>query len=116
MDAFQTHDLMDRQRRSGRAYLEFLRVPSMSLGLYTLPAGGDDPQQPHAEDEVYYVVSGRAMIRVDDEDRPVEPGSIVFVAARAEHRFHAIAEDLTALVFFSPAEGSHGTSSASRAA
>ena len=76
----------------------------MSLGLYVLPAGGVDPQKPHAEDEVYYVVSGRGSIRVDAEDHQVEPGSIVFVKAGAEHRFHSIAEDLTLLVFFAPAE------------
>lgn len=82
----------------------------MSLGLYSLPAGGADPQQPHTEDEVYYVISGRAQIRVGaagaEEDRAVQPGSIVFVAANVPHRFHSIAEDLTILVFFAPAEGS----------
>ncbi|MCK7526822.1 MAG: cupin domain-containing protein [Ignavibacteriales bacterium] len=31
----------------------------MSMGLYVLPTGGGDPQSPHTEDEVYYVVSGR---------------------------------------------------------
>ena len=38
---------------SGRLYLEFLRVSSMSAGLYVLPAGGVDPQKPHMEDEMY---------------------------------------------------------------
>ena len=28
-------------------------------GLYVLPAGGTDPQRPHNEDEMYYVVRGR---------------------------------------------------------
>lgn len=83
-------------------------MPSLSMGLYALPAGGVDPQQPHTEDEVYYVVSGRATIRVGEEDRPVESGSVVFVEARVEHRFHTITEDLTVLVFFAPAEYSGG--------
>src|SRR3712207_4430718 len=87
-----------------RLYLEFLRVPSLSVGLYCLPAEGTDPQQPHTEDEVYYVVQGHATIRVAAEDRPVGPGSIVFVAAGVEHRFHTIQEDLVILVFFAPAE------------
>jgi mannose-6-phosphate isomerase-like protein (cupin superfamily) len=74
------------------------------MGLYELPAGGIDPQQPHTEDEVYYVVSGRALIRVGNEDQRVSAGSIVFVAANVEHRFHTITEDLSILVFFAPAE------------
>ena len=98
--------MIDRRRRSGKPWLEFLRVPALSLGVYTLPAGGADPQGPHTEDEVYYVVSGRATLRVGSEDRAAEPGSILFVAAGVTHRFHGIEEDLTALVFFAPAEGS----------
>jgi len=83
MDAFELSDL-DRERvEAGKLYLEFLRTPALSLGLYVLPAGGVDAQQPHKEEEVYYVVSGRAMVRVDDEDRSVQPGSIIFSSRTA---------------------------------
>lgn len=104
MTAFEISDLISQRAQSGKLYLEFLRVPAMSLGLYTLPAGGVDPQKPHTEDEVYYIVSGRGQIFVGGEDRPVQPGSTVFVAAGVEHRFHAITEELQILVFFAPAE------------
>jgi mannose-6-phosphate isomerase-like protein (cupin superfamily) len=76
----------------------------MSAGLYTLPAGSADPQKPHQEDEMYYVVRGRARMRVGSNDQPVGGGSVIFVAAEVEHRFHDIAEDLIVLVFFAPAE------------
>lgn len=85
-------------------YHEFLRIPAMSLGLYRLPAGGVDLQKPHFEDEAYYVVSGRAMIEVEGEQQPVQPGDVIFVPARADHRFRSIQEDLLLLVFFAPAE------------
>lgn len=104
MDVFEISQIMDQQQQEGHAYLEFLRVPALSVGLYALPAGGVDPQLPHTEDEVYYVVEGRGFIRVAEEDRPIEPGTIVFVAANVEHRFHTISEDLKLLVFFGPAE------------
>jgi mannose-6-phosphate isomerase-like protein (cupin superfamily) len=104
METFEIGQLIEQQSQAGKAYLEFLRVPSLSMGVYRLPAGGVDPQSPHTEDEVYYVVSGRAQIRVGDEDQAVSGGSIVFVAAHVPHRFHSIAEDLTVLVFFAPAE------------
>lgn len=104
MDAFELLTVLDAQAKSGRRYHEFLRQPSLSMGVYVLPAGGVDAQSPHTEDEVYYVASGHAMIRVSDEDRSVGPGSIVFVAANVEHRFHSIEDDLIVLVFFAPAE------------
>lgn len=104
MDAYELPVLMQNQRDSGKLYFEFLRVPSISMGVYTLPAGATDPQQPHTEDEVYYITHGAATIRVGDEDRPVVPGSIIYVAANVDHRFHTITEDLTVIVFFAPAE------------
>lgn len=96
---------IDQQRvLSGNLYREFLRVPAMSAGLYVLPAGANDPQRPHHDDEMYYVVRGRARFRADDEDREVSAGSVLFVAAEVEHRFYDIAEELAVLVFFAPAE------------
>jgi quercetin dioxygenase-like cupin family protein len=43
-------------------------------------------------------------MRVGDEDRAVGAGSIIYVAANVEHRFHSIEEELKVLVFFAPAE------------
>ena len=102
MTTFEIADLIELRRESGAAYREFLNAPSMRLGIYELPAGADDPQRPHAQDEMYYAIGGRAQIRVGDEDAPVERGSVIFVEAGVPHRFHSIAEDLTLLVAFAP--------------
>jgi len=104
MEAYELFHLLDQQNQSGQDYLEFLRVPSLSAGLYMLAAGAVDMQEPHTEDEIYYVISGRGYIQVDQESRPVEAGSLVFVKARVEHRFHTITENLRVLVIFAPAE------------
>jgi quercetin dioxygenase-like cupin family protein len=53
---------------------------------------------------MYYVVRGRARFRAGDEDREISAGSVLFVAAEVEHRFHDVAEELAVLVFFAPAE------------
>jgi mannose-6-phosphate isomerase-like protein (cupin superfamily) len=90
--------------QSGKLYREFLRVPAMSAGLYVLSAGAADPQRPHHEDEMYYIVRGRGRFRAGDEDYEVSAGNILFVAAEVEHRFHDITEELAILVFFAPAE------------
>jgi mannose-6-phosphate isomerase-like protein (cupin superfamily) len=107
MQAFELAQLISQREASNKLYLEFLKIPDLSMGLYVLPAGGTDPQSPHTEDEVYYVVSGRAKIRVADEDRDVQARSIVYVAKNVAHRFHSIEEELTVLVFFAPAEYSN---------
>lgn len=107
MDAFELADLLAARGASGRLYHEFIRTHDLSVGVYVLHAGATDPQGPHTEDEAYYVISGRATIRVGDEDRPVQAGSVVFVGADVAHRFHDIEEDLTVLVVFGPAEYTH---------
>ena len=107
MQAFELAQLISQRGASNKLYLEFLQVSDLSMGLYVLPAGGMDPQSPHTEDEVYYVVSGRAKILVAEENRDVQAGSIVYVAKNVEHRFHSIEKELTVLVFFAPSEYSN---------
>ncbi|HXE85036.1 MAG TPA: cupin domain-containing protein [Gemmatimonadales bacterium] len=92
------------ERPAGHNYFELIRVPAMSAGLYVLQPGEPDQQKPHQEDELYYVIGGRATIRVGNEDRPLVPGCAIFVPAGVEHHFHSIQAELQVLVVFAPAE------------
>jgi mannose-6-phosphate isomerase-like protein (cupin superfamily) len=83
-----------------------LRSDLLSVGLYILPAGATDSQEPHDEDEVYYAVRGRAKFWVGAQDHPVQPGTLLFVPAMAVHHFHSILEELILVVFWAPPEGS----------
>src|SRR5688500_10392046 len=108
MDAFTLDELAAETRRSGTRFHEFLRVDALSCGMYILPAGGEDDQVPHREDEIYVVAKGSGQIVVDGQAQPVGPGSVIFVAATVEHRFIDFAEDLEILVFFAPAYSGRG--------
>jgi len=101
---FHLSQLEEQRTKAGKRYLEFLRIPAMSAGIYVLPASGTDPQSPHNEDELYYVVRGQARMQAGSEDQAVGEGSVIFVAAGVKHRFYDIAEELVVLVFFAPAE------------
>lgn len=104
MDAWELDELEAARASSGSLYHEFISVPDLSGGLYVLDAGATDPQSPHTEDELYVVMSGRARVRVGGDVRDITTGSVVFVAAGVEHRFHDIDERLVLLVMFGPAE------------
>jgi mannose-6-phosphate isomerase-like protein (cupin superfamily) len=101
---FHIDDLSRQRAGENKLYLEFLRVPAMSAGLYVLPQGGTDPQKPHREDEMYYVVRGRAHMQIGSNHAEVRAGSVIFVEAELEHRFYDIQQELEVLVFFAPAE------------
>lgn len=102
--AFEWSEIVDQLKESGSPWLPILKVPTLHMGAYVLEAGAKDLQKPHGEDEVYYVVEGEAVLQVSGKDRPVQAGSIVFVAAGVEHHFHSIKSELKVLVFFSSAK------------
>ena len=106
MQTFNLSSLVAESERDNQRWREFLRVPSLSMGLYRLKAGQADEQQSHTEDEVYLVISGKAAVRASGQEQAVVPGSLIFVEQSIEHRFVDITEDLTAFVFFVPPEGS----------
>lgn len=90
---------------SQRPYQEFLRSRDLSVGIYRLQPDESDSQQPHGEDELYYVMRGRAKFTAGDQTIDIEAGDCLFVPARESHRFHNITEALELLVVFGPAEG-----------
>ena len=87
-------------------WAEHLRVDALSLGTYSIPAGSLDGQDPHTEDEIYVVVSGRGAFEAGGERVDVGPGSTLYVPAHEVHRFVDVTEDLALVVVFAPAEGS----------
>jgi quercetin dioxygenase-like cupin family protein len=91
---------------------EHLTVPDLSVGTYSLPAGGTDPQSPHTEDEIYVVTRGRATLWTPDRSALLVPGDVAFVPAGEEHRFVDIVEDFAVLVVFGPAEYSRAVDQA----
>ena len=105
-DTFEVMDLLEQLQARGQPYHEFLRRDTLSAGLYHLAPGQPDPQRPHTEDEVYYVLGGEGAIEIAGDVTPVRPGSVIFVAKQVPHRFLDYHQGLTLLVIFAPPRGS----------
>ncbi len=102
-DTWQVFDIAELRSKLTNApveYREFLRVPALSCGLYKLAAGSKDMQSPHDEDEIYYVLEGRAKMQLGDKEHIVEAGSLLYVGSTEAHSFFEIEQDMTLLVFF----------------
>lgn len=102
-DSWQVFDLneMMKERPSTQVgFNKFLDVESMQCGLYFLKAGSQDMQAPHDDDEVYFVVEGRAKMRIGDSEHEITPGKLLYVQATEEHSLFEIEEDMTLLVVF----------------
>jgi mannose-6-phosphate isomerase-like protein (cupin superfamily) len=98
---FDLEELRGKLKGDAVEYLEFLNVPALNCGIYSLAAGSTDMQAPHDDDEVYLVLDGRARMRVGEEERSVGPGTLLYISATTEHSFFEIEEDMTLLVLFS---------------
>jgi mannose-6-phosphate isomerase-like protein (cupin superfamily) len=87
-------------------WAEHLASSDLSVGTYSVPAGGLDDQQPHTEDEIYVVRAGTATVVADSGTAEVGPGSVIFVPAHERHEFTNVGADLALVVIFAPPYGS----------
>src|SRR3954453_24116240 len=111
--AFELEELEKQQAEKQGPYLEFLRRRGMRIGLYSLPAGGEDHQLPLAADEMYFVLRGQGKLRVGDQEHAVRQGSVVSVDHGEDHNCFDITEDLNLMVVFATPEDPEGESQGS---
>lgn len=101
------HALQVTATAEDQQYGVLLEHGSMELGFYK--PGEHDPQQPHSQDEIYIIQSGRGFFVNGDERLPFEPGEALFVPAGAVHRFEDFSDDFAAwVVFYGPEGGEAG--------
>ncbi len=103
-ESFELKKLLKEAQISDGNYLKFIDNNKLSSGIYELKKGEKDLQQPHEWDELYYVLEGKAQLQVEDKIYEAVPGSVLFVAAKVDHKFINIVKDLKVLVFFSKKE------------
>ncbi|MCS7140597.1 MAG: cupin domain-containing protein [Candidatus Nitrosocaldus sp.] len=99
-EAYNVNDVLNAMGRGREWCCTFLHRGSMDVGVLRLMPGEDDPQAPHVNDEVYYIIRGDGFIRIDGKDVPIQEGSVIFVPARARHKFHGNTRELIALYVF----------------
>lgn len=99
-DVYDTEKILKKLDSSGNWFYGFLSKGSMDAGILRLMPGEKDSQEPHANDELYYVIKGNGFIQVENEDIPIKPGSIIFIPARKKHHFHGNKDELQVLYVF----------------
>lgn len=94
---------MRLQAHEDKRFIELFRHGSMSVEIYA--PEGHDPQQPHAQDEIYVVLSGEGIFQNGDRQHPFGAGDLLFVPAGVEHRFLSFSDDFKTWVIFYGPEG-----------
>lgn len=69
-------------------------------------ADGRDRQQPHTQDELYFVQAGQSEFIMEGQRFEARAGDAFFVAAGVTHRFENFSNDfVTWVVFYGPQGG-----------
>ena len=89
---------------NGERFLQAFAHGTMSVEMYA--PRGSDPQQPHAQDELYFIHAGRGVFVLEGKRIPFNPGDCLFVPAGVAHRFEDFSDDFaTWVVFWGPDGG-----------
>ena len=99
-DVYDAEEVLKKLKASGNWIYGFMSKGTMDAGILSLAPGEKDPQGPHANDELYYVIRGHGFVRIEKENVSIKPGSIIFVPARKKHNFHGIDDELQVLYVF----------------
>jgi len=97
---YELPQLISELEKEGGYFLDFLKIRDLEAGIIVLHPGENDTQEPHSEDELYYVIKGKASMELGEKEIRVKGGSIVFVPAGLSHRFYGNSEDLVVLYMF----------------
>lgn len=87
----------------GERFAKVFQHGTLEVEIYA--PRGVDPQTPHAQDEVYVVISGTGTFLRAGERVPVGPGDFLFAPAGVEHRFEDFSDDFAVWVLFYGPDG-----------
>jgi mannose-6-phosphate isomerase-like protein (cupin superfamily) len=60
-------------------------VKGATLAVVYVNPGEEIKLHRHAEEELYYIISGTGTVTLDDEEHPIGPGSAVYIAPNRVH-------------------------------
>jgi mannose-6-phosphate isomerase-like protein (cupin superfamily) len=88
----------------GAPFVTLMAGGTMSVEVFA--PKGEDLQQPHAQDELYFIQHGTGELVINGQRFEAATGDAFFVAAGVEHRFENFSNDfVTWVVFYGPQGG-----------
>ena len=93
---------------AGEHAVRWLQRGSLDIAL-SIPVSPTQ-QTPHAQDELYLIARGRAVLLHNGNRDRLEAGDLVFVAAGADHQLESLGQDFVLWrVFYGPRGGESPT-------
>jgi mannose-6-phosphate isomerase-like protein (cupin superfamily) len=104
MEALEVHRKSFPTPCHESTFVQLFQHGTMDLEFYR--PEGEDLQQPHEQDEVYFIASGSSRFEHEGTIEDVSAGDVIFVAAGEHHRFVNFSTDFsTWVVLYGPPGG-----------
>ena len=97
---FNLKDNLDKIKKDNSYFHTFINKDSLAAGILFLKPGEEDTQEPHENDEVYFVISGNGYLKIKNKNYKVSKDKLFFVAKGVPHFFHSNTNNLKVLYFF----------------
>ncbi|MDH3766534.1 MAG: cupin domain-containing protein [Nitrosopumilus sp.] len=97
---FDLTSYLGKIKKSSSYFYTFINKSSLAAGLLLLQPGEKDTQEPHDNDEIYYVISGDGFLKIKNKDYKISKDKIFFVEKNVDHYFHGNSKELKVLYFF----------------
>jgi len=97
-------EALEKLKHHNSPFLEFFKYGTLSVEVYAPKKV--DLQQPHEQDEIYVIISGKGEFFNGGERVDFGVGDFLFVPAGVEHRFENFSDDFsTWVIFYGPKGG-----------
>jgi len=97
---FDLATYLGKIKKSSSYFYTFINRDSLAAGVLVLKPGEEDTQEPHENDEVYYIISGDGFLKINDKDYKISKDKLFFVAKDVKHYFYGNTKELKVLYFF----------------
>ena len=97
---FNLKDNLEKIKTSNSYFHTFINKDSLAAGILILKPGEGDTQEPHENDEVYFVLSGNGYLKIKNKNYKVSKDKLFFVAKGVPHFFHSNTNESQSFVFF----------------
>jgi mannose-6-phosphate isomerase-like protein (cupin superfamily) len=97
---YDISDYIEKIKTENSYFNTFINTENLAAGVLVLQPGEKDTQEPHDNDEVYYIIKGDGFLKIKNKDYLIEKNKIYFVKQKTEHFFHDNTKELVALYFF----------------
>ena len=67
---------------------------NISIQISDIPLNSQQPSHKHEPEQCYYIIKGKGLMKIEDEEKIVEPGDAVYIPSNKEHGIKNVGKEV----------------------